>query len=231
MRALPQRDLRSESGFIVPAVIGVLVIALIFLAVAATAALRTTDTTHRDVWSRQALQAADAGIDLAARRANSASVDLRQVTSGNVSSECVVRTGSLLGILTLGGVGWCQAVDESLGTGISFSYRVSSLIDVRTTISGTCGAVNLNCVVDHSLSRKVVSTGMAGPGCPSGDRCVKRRVMARFASTTPSRTRVTSVLGVNVLGSLNLQLYGRQAGSYRECTVTPPTPSDPASGC
>jgi hypothetical protein len=224
--------LGSESGFVVPALVGVLAIALILLSVAATAALRTTDTSHHDVWSRQALQAADAGVDLAARRSNSASLDLRQVLNLNLNAQCVASTDSLLGVVSLGADGWCPPVAESLGTGMSFSYRMSSLLDVRTQ-SGTCGPVLfLLCVIDHALSRQVVATGMAGPDCPNGTRCVKRRVLARLSSTNPTRTTaVAAIGGLNILGSLNLQLYTRQQGSYRECTVTPPTPSDPASGC
>lgn len=229
--------LAAERGFVVPVVLGVLAVALILVAVAAATALRTTDTASRDVWARQALQAADAGVELAVRRSNAASLDLRNVvgsgTGGllNLNSQCVVSTGSLLGIITLGSAGWCPAVAEDLGSGEQFSYRMSSLLDARAFVSGVCGLVNLNCVYDHTLSRKVVSTGMAGPSCPAGPSCVKRRVLARLSSTSPTRTRSTSVLGVNVLGSLNLQLYNRQGDSFRECSATPPDPADPASGC
>jgi hypothetical protein len=215
--------LRSESGFVVPVVVGVLALSLILVGVTAAIALRTTDTAQRDVWSRQALQAADSGLDVAIRRANSASVDLRQVVNLNLTDQCVVSTNAVLGFLSLGTNGWCPAVDVDLGNGQSFSYYVGSLVDTRTTTTASCPVLNV--CTNHLLQRKVVSVGMAGPGCPTGNRCVKRRVLARYSGA--GRTNV--LLGL--LGTLSIQLYAREPGTFRECPSAATTPSDPASNC
>lgn len=219
-----RQRLRSESGFVVPVVVGVLALSLILVAVTAAIALRTTDTAQRDVWSRQAAQSADAGLDMAIRRANSASLDLRQVLNVNLTGQCVVSTNALLGFLSLGANGWCPAVDVDLGNGQSFSYYVGALVDTRTTTTVSCPILNV--CTNHLLQRKVVSIGMAGPGCPGTSRCVKRRTIGRYSASG----RTNLLLGL-LSSAPSLQLYARETGTYRECPPTPTTPSDPASGC
>jgi hypothetical protein len=215
----------DERGFVMGLLVMILALALMLLAVAATQAIRTTDTANRDRYSRQAVQAAEAGLDTAVYRADALSVDLRTVL--NVSNQCVAETGGLLTFLNVGG--WCPVVDEDLGNDISYSYRVSPVTHVA--VPPTCPLLALvTCTVNHTLRRTVVSTGMAGPGCPNGSSCVKRRLMAKY-TTSAQTTTLLPLLGLRILQNLSLQLYQRQTSSFTECSKAAAAGADPDNGC
>jgi hypothetical protein len=220
-----RRLVRDERGFVMGLMVMILALALLLLSVAATQAIRTTDTANRDLNQRQALQAAEAGMDTAMYRADALSVDLRTIL--NVGAQCVAETGGALSFLPVGG--WCPAVAENLGNGISYSYRVSPVAHVPSPAG--CPLIALvQCTVNHSLRRTIVSTGMAGRGCPNGDGCIKRRLMAKY-STTAQTTTLLPLLGLRILQNLNLQLYQRQASSFTECSKAPAAGQDPDNGC
>ena len=211
----------SESGFALPLVMGCVVLLAIFMATAMTRATVGLDVSSHDVASKRAVQTAKAGMEVAIYRANGLGLDLNQLL--DPSQQCLLNLNNVLGVQVLpAGSNWCQAVDENLGTGASFSYRVSSVV----TLPGlTGGLLNLG-TTNYLLRRRVVSTGTVDG--------VVRRVYAEF--TADGSRSVTGVclplLGcANLVSSGFLQTYRIDPGTFRECRPTPPNPSDPASGC
>jgi hypothetical protein len=219
-----RRRARREDGYVIVLVMTVMTLTLALVGVAATQALRTTDTSLRDVHQRQALQAAETGIDAAAYRMDALSVDLRTVL--NLSNQCVATASGALTFLNVGG--FCPDVTESLGNGVSYRYSVGPVTDVR--VPPTCPLVALvTCTINHTLRRTIVSTGMAGRACPNGPGCVKRRLMVKH-TTTAQDTTLLPLVGLRALQDLSLQIYSRQTGSFVECR-TNPTGAAPDSGC
>jgi hypothetical protein len=276
--------LRDEQGFALPVVLAIMVVALLLLVAMMSQNISATDTAKRDTYQRQALQAAEAGLDLAEYRANALSLDASSLLKlqnglGVLPTQCVVQVSGALSVIQLPTIGqWCDdSTSEAMGNGASYSYRISppaslnvtlnpsgdlvrcqdvvGLLSVLTcTLNGLLGSSTIYQVtnLDKVLRRQIVSTGMAGPGCPSGPRCVKRRVYSTYSFRGQSALPIPS--GASGLGALlsgltgtalstlygfinggdldlNIRLYGRDAGTFKECSATPPTPSDPASGC
>jgi Tfp pilus assembly protein PilV len=268
--------LRDERGFALPVVLAIMVVALLLLVAMMSQNISATDTARRDVYQRQALQAAEAGLDLAEYRAYAVSLDARSLLTlqnNPLLTQCVVQVSGTLSVVQLPTIGqWCDAsASEGMGNGASYTYRISPPATVsfsstpgatrtcRSVLTPVLGALlaNTTCLLlgdlytvtelDKVLRREVVSTGMAGPGCPNGSGCVKRRLYAtyRFGADSsipiPANAGLLSLLGqlvtpiTNLLtngGDLrfNIQLYGRDS-SFKECSATPPTPANPASGC
>ena len=210
------RRLRGESGLALPVVMGTLLLMLIFLATASTRATIGLHTSSRDVASKRALQTAKAGLRVAIARQNGLGLDLNQIISP--SQQCLIDVGGLLG-LQIGSTSYCPPYTESLGTGASFTYRVSPVVGGAT--SG--GLLNLGSTA-YVLRRTVVSSGTVDG--------VTRRVSADIVASA-SRS-VVRILLINLISSGTLQLYKLDPGSFRECTaavVTATTPSPPNSGC
>jgi hypothetical protein len=269
---------------VLPVVAMVLTLALMLGGAAVLQATVTTDTAQRDVNGHKAMQAAEAGLDMAQYRMNTLSLDLRSLLdlspplnlTQNLKTQCVAQVSGQLAIRELSAGQWCGASEtEALGNGASFTYEISPVavldLDASTTpgqetcaklypvpplsnlVNRTLCGANLNSVLynvqhlDKVLERRIVSTGMAGPGCPTGPRCVKRRVYSRFtlegAADLPVPTGTLSgLLGLigsllttllNNLGSdeadVTFGLYERAPDSFRECSPVPP--STPDSGC
>ncbi len=274
----------DQRGIALPVVLAAMAVVLALVPVIMTQNISATDTAKRDVYSRQALAAAEAGLDLAEYRANAVSLDARSLLNlqsglGILKSQCVAQVSGALSIIELPTLGeWCpESASESLGNGSSFRYRISPPAALNVTVNpngdivrctnlfpGNLLAATLNCVlglntliyqvtnVDKVLQRRVVSTGMAGPGCPgTGPNCVRRRVTSTYSFRGTSALPipgtasglggllsgilnlvlgpVTSLLNGGDL-ELNIRLYGRDAGSFKECTSTAPN-STPSSGC
>ena len=217
MRMLEQIRSR-ESGYALPIVLLVTTLALILAASASFSALSATDTAGRDVRSKQAVMAAEAGLDAAMAHANNLSLDLDHVL--DLTQQCVVSTSGTLSVVVPTTGEWCTTVTENLGTGAKYEYRVSPVAHIGSGLPAVLVG-NWNGV----LGRKIVSTGSID--CP-GIRCVRRRLYVEITANA-SATGI-SLLGLNVLSSLNLQLYRRVAGTFRECTPVA-TGSSPDSGC
>lgn len=211
------RRLRGENGLALPVVMGTLLLMLIFLATASTRATIGLHTSSRDVASKRALQTAKAGLRVAIARQNGLGLDLNQIISP--SQQCLIDVGGVLGLQTGSTSTYCPPYTESLGTGASFTYRVSPVIGGAT--SG--GLLSLGSTA-YLLRRTVVSSGTVDG--------VTRRVSADIVASA-SRS-VVRILLINLISSGTLQLYKLDPGSFRECTaqvVTATTPSPPNSGC
>ncbi|MEX2196454.1 MAG: hypothetical protein WD844_14310 [Thermoleophilaceae bacterium] len=192
----------------------------IFMATAMTRATVGLDVSSRDVAAKRAVQTAKSGLEVAIYRANGLGLDLNQLLQP--TQQCLLSSVSgALGVEGLpGGANWCAAVTEDLGTGAGFSYRVSSVVPslnvVQTLLTRT---------TSYLLRRRIVSTGTVDG--------VTRRVYAEY--TTDGQTNETRICVLvclpHILQGGFLQLYRMDPGTFRECAPTPPTPSDPASGC
>ena len=212
-----RRRLRGEHGLALPVVMGTLLLMLIFLATASTRATIGLHSSSEDVASKRALQTAKAGLRVAIQRANGLGLDLNQIISP--TQQCLIDVSGVLGLQSGSSSNYCPAYTESLGTGASFTYRVSPVIGGAT--SG--GLLSLGSTT-YLLRRTVVSSGTVDG--------VTRRVAADIVASA-SRS-VVRILLINLISSGTLQLYKVEAGSFRECSsvpVTATTPNPPNSGC
>lgn len=273
---------RSEAGIALPLVTLVLSLVLSLGAVAVTQAITAADTANRDVLVRKASQASQAGLDTAAYRMNALSLDLSSlldITRGGnpLKKQCLVSTGSVIGIGALSNLGsWCPISEpEPLGNGAWFQYQISPVAKVSTGSQqdrnqcyrllslATCGPLlalplyKVDGLTNLDLSREIVAIGKAGPDCATtasgtdGSRCVKRRLYSRYRSDGNEAAvsqqdpglggLVGGLLQTLVRGLLTspggdlraeLQIYVRDANSFRECTAAAPSGSPtPAGGC
>jgi type II secretory pathway pseudopilin PulG len=195
--------LRGQDGFALIAALAVLTIILVLVAAAATTALSSTDTSQRDARSKQALQVAQAGLNVAIEHMNMLSLDLRHLldltsspgllNGGLLAGQCVISTSTGLTLLSSDGTNPCDPVTENLGTG-SYSYQVSPVAHLDLLNGGsTSGGQILNL----SLKREIVSSGTVGN--------VTRRVYEVVDSgDSAKRTLDTSKITCNLLGSVGL---------------------------
>jgi hypothetical protein len=106
--------LRSESGIAMPTVLTVTVISLGFGSVAAVSAISAQRGSVRDLDTKAALAAAEAGAERAMYRYN------KLIDEDNLSLPCLTASGGLVGV---GSDGWCPAVTGSVGDA-TYSYQV-----------------------------------------------------------------------------------------------------------
>ena len=206
---------------------GAILLLAIFMATAMTRATAGLSVSSRDVASKRALQTAKAGLRVAVYRANGLGLDLQWILSADPSQQCLITTDPLTGALGLQGLvgsSWCTAVEESLGTGARFRYRMSPVVGgnpVDQTIN--------NSAVSSVLNRSIVSSGTVDG--------VTRRVYVQVTALGSTNKVCTSLSLLNVcltsqtVGSL--QTYRITPGSFRECPSTPvsTTAPNPSSDC
>jgi hypothetical protein len=196
--------LARDDGFVLPAAMMMLLILLVLSVTALQLSLNSVDTSNRDRRVVRALQAADAGVDVAIFRLNhmlvagASSAVLGAVPNAVQSLGCT--SVNALGV-TISQVSpsapqvYCPTEDGSAGgvEGGTYSYRVSTALNV----TGSLG---------NLLIRSILATGVANGA--------QRRVLVK----------VRAVIG----GAGNLVLYQRI--HHTECTAQP-TNSAPDSGC
>jgi hypothetical protein len=181
------RGLERESGFILPTATAMIFIIGIVVAVAAGAAITANSQAGRDQKVKEALAAADSGVRAASYRLNVLEPASRQCVKVSAS------TGDLY-LDWVAADGWCDAQVEDLGGGASYSYRVSSRIDL--TLNG-----------QYLAQRKIVSTGIVGN--------VRRRVIAIVDAATGAPLFVSgnAVVGVDQINLSNSALIDGSAAS------------------
>lgn len=214
MAASTSRRLRGEArGFALPVVMGMLLLMLIFLATAATRATIGLGVSADDVSSKRAVQTARAGVRVALYRMNSAGLDLDQLL--RPTDQCLIQTGGALALAGLAADSWCPPVTEELGTGASYTYRVSAVLTAPPV-----GSLLEIGTTNHVLERRIVATGTADG--------VTRRIMAKV--TADGERTVTAVLLINLIESGKLSTYRLEPGSFRECQAEA-MPSPPDARC
>jgi type II secretory pathway pseudopilin PulG len=151
-----------EEGFALPTALAVLVLLLIFSAIALTAGSSVSSTANRDARQKAAVAAAEAGVQTVMYRLNS----LQQVLDFHQPPlPCIVNTAAAsagasvtpptlqaqAGV-TINDQAWCPVSGpEALGNGESFSYQLTPILAASADLDG----------VEATLDRKVVVTGHA----------------------------------------------------------------------
>lgn len=213
------RAARDERGFVVFAVLGVLLLALILSAAAVQHVMAGLQRSGDDQASKRAVAAAGGGLRMAVYRQNQLAVDVQVPLRGTpvTATQCVAGgpPDLPLGVVTISS-GWCESVAGDLGTGAEFAYRVSPLV----TIPGT-----LACAVtcddrEFRLRRSVVSVGRV-------DGQVRR--MLAVIELRGELDVLVSIPGVTapVVTDLEMDLYSVVPGSIRECRGGPPSRTAP----
>jgi len=195
------RRLRAQDGFVLPGAIALLAIFAALTATALTLSLQSIDQTNRDRRVVRALQAADAGADVAIFRLNH-----MLVASGAGALGVAVGTVESLG---------CTSVDVATGF---YSIKPPAAAEYCSATSGVAEDVEgatysyrvanaVKALDGETLQRKILVTGTAGSA--------KRRVLVKVK------------LVINGEGSA--VLYKRVR--HTECTAEPTDASVPDSGC
>ncbi|MDX6718605.1 MAG: hypothetical protein QOJ63_859 [Solirubrobacteraceae bacterium] len=157
------RRLKAESGFVLPGAIALLAIFVSLTATALTFSLQSLDNTNRDRRVVRALQAADAGADIAIFRLNhmlvasatGATLGLAVNAAESLGCTSVVAGNATIVAPT---AQYCPAISGS-STDVhdaTYSYMVSSAVSILS------GAL---------LTRKILATGTS--------RGVTRRVLVK----------------------------------------------------
>ncbi len=156
-----RRRLSDQSGIALPVAMMVLLLVLVMSGVVVTQAQRTNDGARQDRKVKRALQAADAGVKVAFQRAT------KITAPGATPCVAVDANGGGTAFATyenVGGESWCPAVEESLGGGARYSYRVSGpLADgSRWVVStGTADAVARRVAVQQTAAAAPLYGGYA----------------------------------------------------------------------
>jgi predicted ribosomally synthesized peptide with SipW-like signal peptide len=125
-----RRKLSEEQGFSIVMAIVVLGIGLALISAAALAYLSSKETANRDSRVKRALQAANAGINVALYRMNQLNLAGLNVNQGlaGLSLPCLLG-GTSVGVLSTQVLSLpssdCPSVSEDLGGGASFKYVVN----------------------------------------------------------------------------------------------------------
>ena len=133
--------MRSERGIALPATLAVLFMVAGLATMTAKAAITSDHQSLRDRNVKQALQAANAGIEAAMYRTN-------LMQPGSLQCAFKNPANGALTVSSLQGDGWCAAQSEDLGNGTSYTMQIS-------------GAQALHANGQALSRRTIVSTGAA----------------------------------------------------------------------
>jgi hypothetical protein len=181
VRSLRNR-LASDRGIALPVTVSVMFMVAGLATVTARAAISSDHQSLRDRNVKQAIQAANAGLEAAMYRTNLMQPGSLQCALENASSGNLTVVG-------VGGDGWCPQQTEDLGNGQSYAVRISA---------GSSLHVNGQSLVQ----RKFVSTGAANG--------VRRRVMLRSNAATgepvfPQGYAGVALDGIDLPNSVSIQ--------------------------
>jgi hypothetical protein len=222
------KRLRSQDGFAIPIAIWMLTLGLLFGGLAMSQALLGLRNATSSWNSTRAHAAAEAGSRMAVYAINTLGLNgasVTHLTSPLDWTQCAAKanvTAPLSVTAITVGKSWCDPVQIDLGGGAVASYSVSSIINCNAEMGWNPlpALLSLGAVQD-CLKRRIVATGTVDG--------VTRRVYEEARATASAN--VVGVLGVNLIGSLNLQLARPVPGTLRECPPSGGTAADPAAGC
>jgi len=159
MRAALGRLWRSERGFALPTVLMIIIATLGLSGATVVASIHAQRGSVRDEDSKDALAAADAGVQLALYRQN-------KIATSSVLPCVVLGSGSDLVPGSALADGWCPAWTGTVG-GRSYTYRVKPWTLVGTTQTGVkrqLSVVSVGSADDVSRRVDVVATAKDGSG-------------------------------------------------------------------
>jgi hypothetical protein len=159
MRAALRRLWRSERGFALPMVLMIIIAGLGLGGATVVASIHAQSGSVRDEDSKDALAAADAGVQLALYRQN-------KIATSSVLPCVVLGSGSDLVPGSALADGWCPAWTGTVG-GRSYTYRVKPWTLVGTTQTGVkrqLSVVSVGSADDVSRRVDVVASAKDGSG-------------------------------------------------------------------
>lgn len=179
------RLLRSEAGIALPVVMASLAIVSILSGVVATSAWNLSGTSNKDKSSKQALAAAEAGLQAARYR-----IALR----GQDPAKCVTN-----GPAALDANNECPGYSESLGNGGRYEYWATPVLGPASACAGP--------YLPGETQRCITSLGTANG--------VERRLQARVASKPagPPILPIRGITGLRGMAIGNNALIGGDLGS------------------
>jgi hypothetical protein len=140
-RQRPCHFCRDESGIALPVALGVLFVIAGLATVTARASIVANHQTFRDISVKRATQAAYAGVQALRYQTN-----LLQPNAAQCVAKSALDGG--LSLVPVQADAWCDSQSEDLGSGASYSARISSSTNI--TVNGQLLA-----------QRRIVSTGTA----------------------------------------------------------------------
>jgi hypothetical protein len=169
MGAALSRLWRSERGFALPMVLMIIIAALGLSGAAVVASIHSQSGSVRDEDSKDALAAADAGVQVALYRQN-------KVATSSVLPCVVPGSGGDLVPGSALADGWCPAWTGTVG-GRSFTYRVKPWTLVGTTQTGVkrqLAVVSVGSADDVNRRLDVIASAKDGSGVFGGFSAVGR---------------------------------------------------------
>jgi Tfp pilus assembly protein PilX len=143
-----ERRLAAEGGFALLIAMFVMLIISVLVAAAITVASQTSTSTTRDTNTKAALEAAEAGLQVAAFR-----------LSKLEPTETACITGTTTAFPTLPTTGehiYCEDVTkEPLGSGATFQYWTSRALKAGTACGGTTAAAEQRCITSEGIANGV----------------------------------------------------------------------------
>lgn len=220
--------LRAEDGFAVPIAIWMLLLGLLFGGLAMSQALLGLRQANRSWDSTRAHAAAEAGARMALYAVNTLGLNGASVThlpSVLDWTQCAAKAdvNAPLGTVAItAGRAWCDPVSIDLGGGATATYSLSSVINCNAEVGFAALPSTLSLgTIQDCVKRRIVAKGTVDG--------VTRRVYEEARATAAAN--VVGLLGVNLLGSVSVQLARAVPGTLRECTPLGGTAADPSGGC
>jgi Tfp pilus assembly protein PilX len=222
------RRLRGQEGFAIPIAIWMLTLGLLFGGLAMSQALLGLRKANSSWNTTRAHAAAEAAMRMAVYSVNTLGLNgaaVTHLTSALDWTQCAAKASASDPVATIGitaGNAWCDAVPIDLGGGVTASFQLSSIVNcnVEMGYNPLPSVLSLGTIQD-CLKRRIVATGTAGG--------VTRRIYEDARATATAN--VVGALGINVIGSVSLQLAKPVPGTLHECPPIGGTASDPSAGC
>jgi type II secretory pathway pseudopilin PulG len=195
--ARARERITDESGVALIAALCALLIILLLSAAAATVSMQTNHYANRDYRNKNALEAAEAGLQVALYRLN-----MLQPADSNCIADAVATPGSN---------GWCQSSTTVLGNGSSYQYYSTPVLGSGATCAGYT-------VSDTSASTDGISNRcITSVGTSNG---IVARSQIRAAAFTPREAFPAAITGINGITNNNNAYIGGAEASNQTITAS-----------
>lgn len=182
--------LGDESGIALIAALSALLIILLLSAAVGAVAMQTNHYANRDYHNKNALEAAEAGLQVALYRLN-----MLQPADSNCIGDAVSAPGA---------DGWCQSSTTTLGNGSSYQYFVTPVLGSGASCAGYT-------VSDSSGSSGISSRCITSVGTSNG---VLARSQIRAAAFTPREAFPAGITGLDgITNGNNTYINGSEASN------------------
>jgi Tfp pilus assembly protein PilX len=187
--------LGTEDGFAMILAMSVLLIVALLLAAAVTVGLQTLGSSRADTNRKSALEAAEAGLQIAAYRLNM----LDPANASSQSTECVGDT-----VAMPDGTGTCASSLTTLGNGDSYQYWTTPVLGSGVT------CVGLTLTSSQALAQRCVTAAGTANGVTERSQI---RVAAFTAAPFFPVAGVTGLKSLKLTGNATVQGTGASNGT------------------